>query len=454
MKVEKPFPHESSARLIEPSTLDPKDYQRTHGGSLYGGNVKVPKSIDIIWGKPKGADHVVAQALRFPTSDWTEDKAKKWLKDNNVHSLSFVPATGDVKKADSDVLTEAWDTLAEHYQRAYDNKDRVATVKTAVLFKSVHDELVSRSGVIVRKENVPYNLTGFTIQQKDIRDVTGIIPFTFEVKKNTALVILDREPMPVKGIVTYTLGCVKDSTKPAKDDNLVEVCKVMDFDCGAKLDEVVNVSCESIGIREDGDYFLPVIKALAIERPQKRIAIAKSRDILCSAHANGILETDKEMMIKVAERKIFYVNIEKQFGINFVKEIRFLKTPDSSKMKEGVVYGIVYPVNEVDADGDYATPEEVLRGCWRFMKDYLVMNMLHQSYIPSNQYSIVECACALADAPKYGINEGDWYIAVMLEDPELREMVESGKLSAFSMEGSASPGEEIPSLEAKKRRIS
>ena len=447
------FPHESSARLVNPDTLDPKSFRRTAGGSLYGGNVKVPESIGIVWGKPKnGGDHVVAQTLRFPTSDWTEDKAKKWLKDNNIHHLSFEPATGDIQKAPTDILTEAWDTLAENYQRSYNKSDRRSVVKSALLFKSVHDELTSREGVIVQKSNIPNTLLGFVINQKDIRDVIGPIPFTFEVKKTVALAILDREPMPVKGIITYSLGCVKDSTKPAKDDNIVEVCKVSDFDCGAKLDEVVDVACESIGISEDGDYFLPVIKAAAINRPNKRQPIAKSRDILRNAYTNGLLETDKEMMVKVAERKLFDVNIEKQFGVNIVKEIQFLKTP--GKMKDGVVYGIVYPVNEVDADGDYATPDEVLKGCWRFMKDYLVMNMLHQSYIPTNNYSIVECACALADAPKYGIKEGDWYIAVMLEDPELREMVESGKLSAFSMEGSASPGEEIPSLEAKKRRIS
>lgn len=449
--VNKPYPHEHAARLYEPSKLDAKTFKRTQGGSLYGGNVKVPASASVIWGKPKSGDHVVAQAIRFPTSNWTADKAKKWLKDNGVHATSFTAATGDTKKADTDVLVEAWDTLAADYQHSYEKKDRKGVVQSALMFKAVHDELTSREGVIVHKSQVPSVLSGFTIDQKDIRDGIDLRKLAgADGKTLFNLMVMDKEPTPVRGILRYTLGCIKDSTKPARDLNIVKACELNDFDTGAKLDEVVQVTTDEVGVEEADGFFLPVIKAASMVRPSKRLSIAKSRDVLRAAHDASVLDADREMMVKLAERKLFNINLDRQFGVNLVKEVRLIK----GDMKNGVVYGVVYPVNEVDADGDYATPEEVQLACWRFMEDYQTMNLLHQQFLPSDNYAIVECACALGDFTINGntIKKGDWYIAVKVKDPELRRMVESGELSAFSMEGSANPGDEIPSLESQKRR--
>ena len=91
-----PYPHEHSARLIDPKKMDPDSYRRKNGGIIYG-NKKVPKTIAIIWAKYKGkakkSDKPVPQALRFPIAVWTEAKAKKWLKDNNISYIKFEPAT-------------------------------------------------------------------------------------------------------------------------------------------------------------------------------------------------------------------------------------------------------------------------------------------------------------------------------------------------------------------------
>lgn len=56
----------------------------------------MPKTIGIIWGKLKGkdkpSDNPIPQALRFPVKYWTAEKAKKWLKDNNIKYQRFEPA--------------------------------------------------------------------------------------------------------------------------------------------------------------------------------------------------------------------------------------------------------------------------------------------------------------------------------------------------------------------------
>lgn len=93
-----PYPNEHSARLRDPDDFDADSFRRTHGGTIYGSK-EVPETIDIIWGKLKGAaeedDPVIPQALRFPTKDWTAEEAKAWLADNEIDYISFEEATGD-----------------------------------------------------------------------------------------------------------------------------------------------------------------------------------------------------------------------------------------------------------------------------------------------------------------------------------------------------------------------
>ncbi len=101
VEVSKPYPNEHSARLQEPSKFDSTSFRRTSGGTLFGSK-KVPSTISIIWGKLKGkakpSDPPIAQALRFPTKDWTAVKAKKWLKDNKITFISWEAATKTSKK--------------------------------------------------------------------------------------------------------------------------------------------------------------------------------------------------------------------------------------------------------------------------------------------------------------------------------------------------------------------
>jgi len=101
IEISKPYPNEHSARLQDPGKFDPKAFRRTSGGTLYGSK-KVPSTVGIIWGKLKGkakpSDPPIAQALRFPTKNWTVTKAKKWLSDNNITFIKWESATKVSKK--------------------------------------------------------------------------------------------------------------------------------------------------------------------------------------------------------------------------------------------------------------------------------------------------------------------------------------------------------------------
>jgi phage I-like protein len=90
-----PYPNEHAARLRDPDDFNDKSFRRVNGGTIYG-SIKVPSTIVIIWGKLKEAaekdDPVIPQALRFPTKNYTEVEAKKWLKENKIKYISFEKA--------------------------------------------------------------------------------------------------------------------------------------------------------------------------------------------------------------------------------------------------------------------------------------------------------------------------------------------------------------------------
>lgn len=95
-----PYPNEHSARLRNPDDFNSKTFKRGNDGIIYG-KIKVPKTIAVIWAKLKGKDkprdNPIPQALRFPVKYWTVEKAKKWLKDNNVKYQRFEPAKKEKK---------------------------------------------------------------------------------------------------------------------------------------------------------------------------------------------------------------------------------------------------------------------------------------------------------------------------------------------------------------------
>jgi HK97 family phage prohead protease len=86
-----PYANEHSARLVDPR-IDHLRVRRTSDGSVQG--VKVPGTVDTIWYIIKsGSQEVpVAQALRFPVKDWSEDEARGWLKENDIKYIKFEPA--------------------------------------------------------------------------------------------------------------------------------------------------------------------------------------------------------------------------------------------------------------------------------------------------------------------------------------------------------------------------
>ncbi|MCK4960822.1 MAG: hypothetical protein KAT00_15520 [Planctomycetes bacterium] len=90
-----PYPNEHAARLLSPGTEHIR-IRRTKGsgaGTVQG--AKIPGTVDVIWYVVRGSGGEMvprAQALRFPTRNWTAEQAKSWLGKNNIKVMLFEPA--------------------------------------------------------------------------------------------------------------------------------------------------------------------------------------------------------------------------------------------------------------------------------------------------------------------------------------------------------------------------
>jgi len=141
-----PLPNEHSARLRNPGDYKEKPdwskkgkFRRTSDGTLYG-KIKVPETIDVIWGQLKSQSGKAAdpESLRFPTKGWTAAAAKKWLKDNKVKYIRFEPAQPKKKEGASlcEIPREAFYFDAGTFQLADPDRADDARVPIKMLARS------------------------------------------------------------------------------------------------------------------------------------------------------------------------------------------------------------------------------------------------------------------------------------------------------------------------------
>ncbi len=122
----------------------------------------------------------------------------------------------------------------------------------------------------------------------------------------------------------------------------------------------------------------------------------------------------------------------KSFGLKILKIDR----------KKHLVGGVVYEPETVDSQGDYTDAEEIEKAIERFMEKYskdpkrIRVNHKGQAYY----FPIIECFQPETDIKKGGktVKAGSWWLMVKVTNNNIWQLVESGKLTGFSMGGRAS----------------
>ncbi len=107
------------------------------------------------------------------------------------------------------------------------------------------------------------------------------------------------------------------------------------------------------------------------------------------------------------------------------------------KEDERIVCGIVYQPDEVDAQGDEASEEEIRKAAYDFMENCRTFKLLHkgksidvailESYIAPQELTIADQA----------IKKGSWVVTVRVNDLKIWKLIKNGDLTGFSMAGTA-----------------
>ncbi|MHA1288245.1 MAG: ATP-dependent DNA ligase [Candidatus Thorarchaeota archaeon] len=110
--------------------------------------------------------------------------------------------------------------------------------------------------------------------------------------------------------------------------------------------------------------------------------------------------------------------------------------------RKHLVGGVVYEPETIDSQGDYTDAEEIEKAIERFMEKYskdpkrIRVNHKGQAYY----FPIIECFQPETDIKKGGktVKAGSWWLMVKVTDNNIWQLIESGKLTGFSMGGRAS----------------
>jgi site-specific DNA-adenine methylase len=121
---------------------------------------------------------------------------------------------------------------------------------------------------------------------------------------------------------------------------------------------------------------------------------------------------------------------------SFDKASRLLKGIDPSD--ERFVLGIVLEPEVVDAQDDIYSADEIRQAAYRFMEEFGGLGLMHRLAV-NDQVKVLESYIAPVDFEIAGVpvKKGTWLLGVRVLSDELWEQVKDGKLTGFSIGGSA-----------------
>ena len=169
----------------------------------------------------------------------------------------------------------------------------------------------------------------------------------------------------------------------------------------------------------DGKVDLPHLRNAIARIPQSRIPGLTEDDLL------GLQERARELLAEATRKNDV-----------FAKSIPLIKGTDPAD--ERYVLGVVLEPEVVDAQGDIYSPDEVRQAAHRFMEEFGGLGLMHRMRV-NGQVKVLESYLAPVDfaVGKTTVRKGTWLLAVRILSDELWAEVKDGKLTGFSIGGSA-----------------
>jgi site-specific DNA-adenine methylase len=169
----------------------------------------------------------------------------------------------------------------------------------------------------------------------------------------------------------------------------------------------------------DGKVDLPHLRNAIARIPQSRIPGLTEEDLV------GLQERARELLADATRKNDV-----------FAKSIPLIKGTDPAD--ERYVLGVVLEPEVVDAQGDIYSPDEVRQAAHRFMEEFGGLGLMHRMRV-NGQVKVLESYLAPVDfaAGETTVRKGTWLLAVRILSDELWAEVKDGKLTGFSIGGSA-----------------
>lgn len=100
--------------------------------------------------------------------------------------------------------------------------------------------------------------------------------------------------------------------------------------------------------------------------------------------------------------------------------------------------GVSYPANEVDAHGEYTTPEELEKTAWQYMASHGGIGLQHQDGTLGHGKPVESYIYRGPDWPigDQVIKAGDWMLGVVWDDAAWA-LIKAGLLTGYSIDGEA-----------------
>lgn len=157
----------------------------------------------------------------------------------------------------------------------------------------------------------------------------------------------------------------------------------------------------------------------------------KSRDDLVFV-TNAKLENEELITWVQLERATELV----KFAFGEERSIRFFKADDGEE--ERTVFGIVLEPDEVDAQGDTISAEEIKQACYKFMEDFGNLGRQHKELV-NGKLKLLENYIAPVDfQTEEGehVKKGTWLMKERVVDDQLWKAAKKGEYTGFSIGGS------------------
>jgi hypothetical protein len=139
------------------------------------------------------------------------------------------------------------------------------------------------------------------------------------------------------------------------------------------------------------------------------------------------------------QRQFIYKSDSDPDSYNLEREVNIAKYDN----EKGIAYGVIYPADEVDSQGHFATVDDLEKAAHSFIENGQQRNIDTDHSFEKVNASIVESWIA-KDGDQFG-KAGDWCGGIKIYDEDIKKKIKDGEIKAFSMAGKANMSDiELP----------